>query len=191
MPELMTPTRATLDDLLKVKEKAELINGRIVRFMATGHLPNLIAGRIYRMLSEFVEVYLQGVVYTDNIGFVVDELPSGRLSFSPDVAYYHGPLPENLMRFIEGPPTFAVEVRSEGDYTQIAERDQQVNREDYFAAGTIAVWDVDPLTQRIRLFVKDAVNPSAIFAHGDQAHAEPAVPGWKVDINKLFSQIRN
>ncbi len=186
MPELMTPTRATLDDLLKVKEKAELINGRIVRYMATGHLPNLIAGRIFRMLAEFVEQYLHGSAYTDNISFAVDELPSGRESFSPDVSYYDGPLPENLMRFIEGPPTFAVEVRSEGDYTSIAEREQLAKRTDYFAAGTKAVWDVDPLAQKIRLYVNDASRPLATFVIGEHAVAEPAVPGWKVDMTKLF-----
>src|SRR6266496_2983040 len=35
--------RATLDDLYRTPEKAELIGGRIVRFMATGHQPILVA----------------------------------------------------------------------------------------------------------------------------------------------------
>ncbi|HQR09002.1 MAG TPA: Uma2 family endonuclease [Gemmatales bacterium] len=172
--------------MLKVKEKAELINGRIVRLMATGHLPNTIAGRIYRLLADFVEEYLEGVIYTDNIGFAIDELPSGRESFSPDVSYYDGPLPENLMRFIEGAPTFAVEVRSEGDYSPAAEREMTAKRADYFAAGTRAVWDVDPTGQIIRLYVDDPVHPVATFLAGDQANAEPAVPGWRLDMAKLF-----
>ena len=186
MPTLMTPPRATLDDLLKVKEKAELINGRIVRYMATGHLPNTTAGRIFRLLADFAEEYLQGVVYTDNIGFAIDELPSGRESFSPDVSYYDGPLPENLMRFIEGAPTFAVEVRSETDYKPTSEREMAAKRVDYFAAGTKAVWDVDPIGQQIRLYVDDAEVPSAVFRVGDQAHAEPAVPGWRLEVGRLF-----
>lgn len=186
MPTMMTPPRATLDDLLKVKEKAELINGRIVRYMATGFLPNRIAGSIFRELAAFVEEYLQGYVFTDNIGFAIDELPSGRESFAPDAAYYDGPLPENLMRFIEGAPTFAVEVRSEGDYSLAAEREMTAKRVDYFAAGTKAVWDVDPIQQLIRLFVDDAEAPVATFRVGDQAHAEPAVPGWKLDVARLF-----
>lgn len=45
-------TRATLDDLLKVDGKAELIGGRIVHFMASGHRPNKTAGRIYRSLAD-------------------------------------------------------------------------------------------------------------------------------------------
>lgn len=186
MPVLATPPRATLDDLLKVKEKAELINGRIVRDMATGFLPNRIAGSIFRELAAFVEEYLQGYVFTDNIGFAIDEIASGRESFAPDVAYYDGPLPENLMRFIEGPPTFAGEVRSETDYTPAAEREMKAKRVDYFAAGTKAVWDVDPIGQLIRLYVDDAELPVAVFRVGDQAHAEPAVMGWRLDVSKLF-----
>ena len=49
------------------------------------------------------------------------------------------------MRFIEGAPTFAVEVRSENDYGPAAEVALAEKREDYFAAGTTVVWDVDPV----------------------------------------------
>ena len=48
------------------------------------------------------------------------------------------------MRFVEGAPTLAVEVRSEGDYGASAERDMAAKRADYFEAGTLVVWDVDP-----------------------------------------------
>jgi Uma2 family endonuclease len=186
MPATLVENRATLDDLRRVKEKAELINGRIVRIMPTGHLPNLVAGRIYRMLAEFVEKYLRGVVYTDNIGFVVEELPSGRESFSPDVSYYDGPVPENLMRFIEGPPTFAVEVRNETDYPPAAEREIAAKRADSFAAGTRAVWDVDPIQKVIHLYVADGVQPRASFRVGEEAHAEPAVMGWRFEVGRVF-----
>src|SRR6516165_3601897 len=112
---------ATLDDLYRVEGKAELIGGRIVPIMPTGRRPNLVAGRIFRSLAAAVDVIGRGDAYTDNMGFAVPELASGRQSFSPDVSYYFGPLPANRMRFVEGPPTFAVEVRSEGDYTPSAE----------------------------------------------------------------------
>jgi Uma2 family endonuclease len=49
------------------------------------------------------------------------------------------------MKFFEGAPVFAVEVRSEGDYGPAAERELAEKRADYFAAGTLAVWDVDLL----------------------------------------------
>src|SRR5258708_4423487 len=102
--------RATITDLLKVEGKAELINGRIVQYMATGHRPNVVAGRIFRKLADFADTHGRGNAYTDNMGFAVPELPSGRESFSPDVSYYSGPLPKNPMRFVDGAPDFAVEV---------------------------------------------------------------------------------
>ncbi len=44
--------RATLDDLLRIEGKAELVGGRIVEQMPTGHLPNRIAGRIFISLHN-------------------------------------------------------------------------------------------------------------------------------------------
>src|SRR5262245_47821651 len=129
----VTP-RATLDDLYKVEGKAELIGGRIVRYMPTGRRPSLVAFRTARSLDDHVKVLGVGEVHPDGIGFAVPELPSGRESFSPDVSYYSGPFPPNDMRFIEGPPTFAVEVRSENDYGPAAEAEMAAKRADYVQA---------------------------------------------------------
>ena len=113
---LGTEVAATLDDLARVDGMAELVGGRIIRFVPTGHLPNYVASEIFDSLRAHAQANGDGLVYTDNIGFAIREISSGRQSFSPDVSYFEGPLPRNWMRFIEGPPTFAVEVRSEGDY---------------------------------------------------------------------------
>src|SRR5947209_2302714 len=135
----VSQARATLDDLYRTPGKAELIGGRIVHQMATGRTPNRVAGRIYRSLDEYAERTGKGEAYTDNMGFAIPELPSGRESFSPDASYYDGPLPANLMRFIESPPKFAAEVRSENAYTSAAELAMADRRTDYFAAGRLAV----------------------------------------------------
>src|SRR5262249_17269982 len=107
----ITPKRATVDDLLRTEGKAELIGGRAVNLMPTGRIPNRVAGRIYRSLDDFAEAGGHGEAYTDNMGLTIPELPSGRQSFSPDASYFRGPFTANPMRFIEGPPTLAVEVR--------------------------------------------------------------------------------
>ncbi len=175
--------RATLEDLYNEPGKAELVGGRIVQFMATGPKPNVVAGRIFRKLAEFAEAGGKGEAYTDSMGFAVPELPSGRESFSPNASYYDGQFPVNPMRFIEGPPTFAVEVRSENDEeTEMADK-----RADYFAAGTKVVWDVDPVAECIHKYKHtDPAHPE-IFKRGQTADAEPAVPGWKVDVDWIFS----
>jgi Uma2 family endonuclease len=179
--------RATLDDLYRYPGKAELINGRIVPLMATGHRPNRIAARIFRSLDDYAQARGIGEAYTDNMGFAVPMLPSGREAFNPDASYYDGPLPANLMRFVEGPPTFAVEVRSENNYGDVAEAEMAAKRADYFAAGTLVVWDVDPVADTITCY--RAANPTqaTVFRRGNVADAEPAVPGWRIDVDKLFA----
>jgi hypothetical protein len=60
-------------------------------------------------------------------------------------------------------------------------------RADYFACGTLVVWDVDLLGADVIKSYKasDPANP-AIFRHGDIADAEPAVPGWRMAVDELF-----
>jgi Uma2 family endonuclease len=154
--------------------------------MATGIRPNEVAGNIYASLRLYVVQAKQGKAFTDNIGFAIPELPSGRESFSPDASYYNGPLPTNLMRFVEGPPTLAVEVRSENDYTPSAEVEIAAKRADYFAAGTAVVWDVDPVAETVTYYRSAAPDQPVLFRRGGVADAEPAVPGWRMDVAEIF-----
>jgi Uma2 family endonuclease len=183
-PTIMS--RETLADLARVRSKAELIGGRIVHFMPTGLRPNLVAGRIFRSLADHVDGMAYGVASTGNLSFAVPELPSGRESFSPDVSFYSGPFSVNDMRFIQGAPTLAVEVRSEGDYGPAAERDMAAKRTDYFAAGTLVVWDVDPMADCVRVYRPNQPEEPTSFQRGETADAEPAVPGWRVEVNRIF-----
>jgi len=175
--------RATLEDLYKEPGKAELIGGRIVHYMATGYKPSRVASRIFLRLHEHAEQSGVGEAFTDNMGFAIKEITSGRESFSPDAAYYIGKLPKNPMWFIEGPPTFAVEVRSENDN----EAEMAEKRADYFEAGTEVVWDVDTEAEVIHKHLRSNASKPITFSRGQSADAEPAVPGWKVDVDWIFS----
>jgi Uma2 family endonuclease len=181
------PQRATLDDLYRTPGKAELIGGRIVEFMATGVRPSEVASNIYVSLRAHVKKTGQGRAFNDNLGYAVPKLPSSRESFSPDASYFAGPLPTNLMRFVEGPPTFAVEVRSENDYGDAAEAEQAAKREDYFAAGTPIVWDVDPIAETIDSYRATTPDQPVRFVRGQIADAEPAVPGWRITVDEVFA----
>jgi len=180
--------RATIDDLYKEKGKAELIGGRIVRFMAHGRAPSIVSFRIASSLDAHAQRTGKGEAHPDGLGYHIPEIASGRESFEPDASYYDGPLPANPMRFIYGPPTFATEVRSENDYGEAAEVEMADKRADYFAAGTLAIWDVDPVAKTIAVYRNgQAHQPSAVFAAGDTADAEPAVPGWRLPVDALFA----
>ena len=108
-----------------------------------------------------------------------------REAFSPDAAYHIGQ--RTGMRFLEGVPIFAVEVRSEYDYGPAAEREMAAKRADYFACGTLVVWDVDLQSEDVVKVYRasDPDNPT-IYRCGDIAEAEPAVPGWRMPVNELF-----
>ena len=183
----VAPTRATLDDLYRTPEKAELIGGRIVIQPATGRKPNRVAFRIVRSLDDHANQIGVGEAFTDNLGYEVPLLPSGRESFSPDASYHKGPFPKNPMRFIRGAPHFAAEVRSESDCTPAAEMEMAEKRADYFQAGTEVVWDVDTVGEFIHVY--RATNPEhpVTYRRGDMAEAEPAVAGWTVAVDWIFS----
>ena len=96
-------TRATplVDELYKVPEKAEIVDGKIIRLMATGRMPSHAAFELAVSLRYHAkQTKLPGTVVADNAGFLVN-LPN-RSSFSPDAAYYVGP--NSGMRFFEGAP---------------------------------------------------------------------------------------
>ena len=85
---------------------------------------------------------------------------------------------------IEGSPDFAVEIRKFSGHEWDTEVAMAEKRADYFEAGTLAVWDVDPLAETIALHTPDSEH---IFRPGDIAHAEPALPGWTLDVSALFA----
>lgn len=187
---LMTPTtahRATIDDLMRFDGKAELIAGRIVPIMPTGLRPGLIGKRIVRSLDDYVSEVGRGVAIPDGVGLAVVGLASGRESFSPDGAYHEGPFPDDAMDFIPGAPTFAIEVRSKGDYGPAAEAALAAKRVDYFEAGTRVVWDVDPEAECVHKFVREMPDRPIAFRRGEIADAEPAVPGWRLSIDSIFA----
>jgi Uma2 family endonuclease len=182
-----TSTRSTLEDLARTTDKAELIAGRIVHLMPTGFRPSRIAARLYRSLDDHASATGQGVAFTDNLGYAVPELTSGRESFSPDASYYLGPLPSDEMDFISGAPTLAIEVRSKGDFGDAAEAELAAKRADYFEAGTSIVWDVDHKSKVVRAYRADATDRPTVFDTTQVADAEPAVPGWRIAVDLIFA----
>lgn len=180
-------TAATLADLARVSEKAELIDGRIELLMPTGRKPGRIAGRSYRSLDDYAAQCGRGEAYPDNVGFAVSRLSSGRESFAPDASYHLGPFPDDPMRFVEAAPTLAVEVRSENDYGPSAEARLAAKQSDYFEAGTGVVLDVDPIAECVHVYRADAPDRPTTFCRGQVLDAETLLPGWRADIDWIFA----
>ena len=183
MSTMIQQREATIEDLYKVEGKAEIVNGRIVYMPPTGGDPGYAGDEAFVSLRDYARQTRAGRAVGDNKGFHVN-LPN-RNSFSPDAAFFIGQ--SSGMRFYDGAPLFAVEVRSEGDYGNAAENRIAEKRRDYFAAGTLVVWDVDLLSEEVVKVYRasDPDNPT-IYRRGEIAEAEPAVPGWTMPVDKLF-----
>lgn len=182
---MSTTLKATIEDLYQVPGKAELVDGEIVHMSPTGANPSYAAAEIFVSLRGHCHKTKIGRAVTDNTAFRVD-LPN-RGSFSPDAAYHIGK--PTGMKFFEGSPVFAVEVRSEGDCGPKAEAAMARKRSEYFAAGTLVVWDVDLLSADVvNVYrVSDPDKPT-IYRRGDIAEAEPAVPQWSMAVDDLFDE---
>ncbi len=61
-------------------------------------------------------------------------------------------------------------------------------RSDYFAAGTLVVWDVDVLRENlVRVYrASDPQNPT-IYRSDEVAEAEPALPGWAMSVDDIMN----
>lgn len=172
------------DHLASLDGKAEIIDGEIVPMSPTGPWPGYAGDMIFVSLHAYARKTRKGVAVSDNKIFRVRKSPH-RQSFSPDAAYFTGP--KQAMKFYDGAPDFAVEVRSAGDYGPQAEKDLAAKRTEYFEAGTLVVWDVDLLSNEVvKSYRTDAPDQPEIFRPGDVAHAEPAVPGWIMAVEDLL-----
>jgi Uma2 family endonuclease len=184
---MRTKVEATIEDLYKVEGKAELVNGEILIMSPTGILPGYAGDVIFASLHNYSKKRKLGRAIGDNKSFVVN-LPHRR-SFSPDAAYHLSTDSDRKfgMEFYKGAPVFAVEVRSKGDYGPRAERRMAEKRADYFAAGTLVVWDVDLLDDVVvRVYRLGEPDRPTFYKRGEIAEAEPAVPGWRIPVEDLF-----
>lgn len=172
--------------LYRTEGKAEIVNAEIIEYMATAGILGYIAGEIFAEIRAYARATKRGYAVGDNVGFVVRL--TNRHSFSPDAAYWTGDVP--TMKFYEGAPVFAVEVRSENDYGAVAETEMRDKRRDYFAAGTEVVWDVDTTTETatVRKYTKasGADTPAQTFGKTDTADAAPTLQGFRVAVSDLF-----
>jgi Uma2 family endonuclease len=149
----------------------------------TGYLPGYAGDEIFSSLREYSKRHKFGRAVGDNKAFVVNL--AHRKSFSPDAAFHVGK--DTGMKFFDSAPVFAVEVRSEGDYGPRAERAMAKKRADYFAAGTLVVWDVNLLSDDVvRVYRSSDPERPIIYRRSEIAEAEPAVPGWTMPVDELF-----
>jgi Uma2 family endonuclease len=182
--QVRTTRAAVIASLYDVPGKAEIVRGAIVRMSPTGALHGRAVGAIFSSLRAYAERIGSGTALGDNVGFLVN-LPH-RWSFCPDASFHIGP--DTGEEFLDRAPILAIEVRSKAEYGNAAEKRMAAKRADYFAAGSEIVWDVDVLRDGIvRVFRRTAPDTPTEYRRGQIAEAEPAVPGWTMAVDELFT----
>jgi Uma2 family endonuclease len=172
-----------IEALSREKGKAEIVDGKIVPMSPAGFRHGRASMAIAISLRAHERRHGGGHAVGDNVGFLVD-LPH-RQSFSPDAAWSIAEA--RGLDFVGAAPVFAVEIRSKLDYGPAGEKEIAAKRTEYFAAGTLVVWDVDLLGE-IVIRAYRAASPDTVTAYrrGDVAEAEPAVPAWRFPVDELF-----
>ena len=174
---------ATIDDLHTVRGKAEIAGGKLVLIGPSGCAPATAAGHILVSLSWYEDERAGGYALASRVAYVVD-LPNRR-SLCPDASWWTGA--PGGAGFLTGAPAFAAEVRDERDYGSAADEHAAAKRADYFAAGTLVVWDVDVLREEVvRVYRATEPDTPVIYHRGEMAEAEPAVPGWRFPVDRLW-----
>ncbi len=191
--------KVTRYDLIHVAERGieRAVNGAIVpRSSPTGDTGEMVlrspgpdaalhdyaAFEIMVSLRAYARRTHRGYAISDTIGFKVN-LPH-RHTFKPDAAFYTGNL---AMRTHEAAPVFAADVRRPHDYGAKAEERLAAQRADYFAVGTLVVWDVDLFSDEIvRVYRSTNPDERTVYECGHSAEAEPALPGWRLLVDYLF-----
>lgn len=139
--------------------------------------------RLVAPLAEFAARHGLGVVLFE-VGFVLQRGPD--TVRAPDVFFLrHRDLPpdQDLRRFVEGPPTLAIEVVSPSE----RERELHTKIGEYLDAGSARVWVVRPEQQTVTVY--RAGGDVAVKAVGhvlDSNDAAFEVPGFSLAVAEVF-----
>ena len=189
--DAVTARRPTLDDLLQGRREGRTHRREDRARHAERRLcPDRSRGEIAVALGEYAGTSRRGEAYGDKRR--VRDSTRAAPERPPVVLAGRGRTtsarsPANPMRFVDGAPTFAVEVRSENDYGPA--RRPRVRRQ---ADGLLLGRHARRLGRRsARRDGHRATGPPTrpspvVFRRGDTADAEPAVPGWRLTVDDLF-----
>ena len=180
------PGTATEADLLDAEARGdrlcELIDGILVeKVMAS------LESALAMALAHCIQVYLD----TRNLGMVLGE--AGMLKISPgqvripDISFirwerFPGGRPFDLPIFPLA-PDLAIEIISKGNTAD--EMDRKLH--DYFTAGVLLVWYIDPRTRDARAYT--AADAWTAIGIDDSLLGGSVLPGFELPLRQLFARI--
>ncbi|MBI1277778.1 MAG: hypothetical protein GC179_06585 [Anaerolineaceae bacterium] len=170
------PKLLSLDELLKLGKRVEIINTVPKEKCSAGVLHQLVSQNIYHALSAYSDQTVLGVIFSTGLTYLMYSEAKGlKDSFVPDISFIRLqnilPMPD-VSKPYPGIPDLAVEVISPGEDAD----DVQTKLRTYLAKGTEQVWLVYPTTQELHQYRRDN-NPEIRIYRGSQT----------LDLADLFS----
>ncbi|MBV9880786.1 MAG: Uma2 family endonuclease [Gemmatirosa sp.] len=164
---------------------SELVRGEIRVMSPAGGRHGRIGPRLTALLWQHVEQHGLGVVFADSAGFRLtipgDTEESVR---SPDAAVvlaHRMPPDDETIGFMPLAPDLAVEIISPS--ARAAELQEKLA--DYLAAGTLAIWALDPARWTVAVYRPDA--PARYLRDGDVLDGAPVLPDFHCPVAELFA----
>lgn len=162
------------------KGRCELVEGRIVHMSPTGDEHGAIELNIGASLKAYAEAYGHGKVRVGEVGIYVRRNPD--TVRAADVLYISEDRYSRLTStgYLDVPPELVVEILSPDD------RWSKVMRKlgEYFEAGVLVVWVVDPETRSI--FAYRSLTDVRHFTAIDVITDETLLPGFSLPVEMVF-----
>jgi Uma2 family endonuclease len=181
------PGQATEDDLLALAEAprkclCELIDGVLVE-KPMGAPESHLTAELLTFLNNFNRLHRLGI-FTVSDGMF--RIAGGRVRL-PDLAFVSWDRLPGRQRPTDAiwdvVPDLAVEVLSPGN----TRGEMLHKRRDYFAAGVILVWEVDPPTQTVAVYSRaDAAD--RVLGPQDTLDGGTVLPGFTLPLADLFAE---
>ena len=177
---------ATEADVIELHDRegrlCELIDGVLVE-KTLGIRESLLAIALAAVLRNFVAPRRLGIV-TGADGAI--RLNPGQVRI-PDVSFFSGGrLPGGVVPKEPIPdlaPDLAIEVLSDSN----TKAEMLRKRRDYFDAGVLLVWEVDPATRTVQIF--EAPEQSTTLAIDDTLDGGAVLPGFVLPLRQLFEDL--
>ena len=166
-------------------ERWELIDGELIMAPSPTGRHQLVVGKLYRLLADFVERSGLGMVFLAPFDVVLSELNV----VQPDVMFISDAKAHILTDAnVQGAPDLVVEVLS----PSTAIRDWRTKLDLYAEYGVQEYWVVDPDGERVWVMARVDGTDGTLgeVAHYGRADTliSPTLPGFTAELSQVFQQ---
>ncbi len=177
--------RWTYEDYLKLEDdkRYEIIGGKLIEMPAPTTTHQRIVGRLFRLMSDFVEENSLGEVFVSPVDVILSE----ENVVQPDVVFVSKEKEDIISeRGVFGTPDIVVEVIS----PSTLKRDTEDKKKLYAEYGVKELWLIFPGEKAVEVFsLKEKDYEVCSFAYEKGKISSCLLKGLEVNLEKLFKEV--